>query len=136
MIGAYHETSEVITGDLPTPIKYFSPEMAQAYKQVEAIAQNRIIATLPSLLSEDIGLLIQPSEDEKRIVKYADKLTAYIKCIEETKVNNTEFDNAKNTIEKELREYNSNSVNYFLDTFIEGYSLTLDELTDNHDNEQ
>ena len=82
MIGAYHETGEIITGDLPTPIKYFSPEINVAYKKVEKVAEKRIIATLPKELKEDFAPLIQPTEKEKTLVKYADKLPALIKCVE------------------------------------------------------
>lgn len=129
MVGAYHETGEVVTGDLPTPIKYFTPEISSAYKKVEKIAEKRIIGTLPDELVDEFDTLIHPTKDEEKLVKYADKLTAYIKCIEELQSNNSEFIQAKNSIEKDLRAYNSNSVNYFMDTFIEAYKLTLDELT-------
>ncbi len=129
MMGAYHETGEVITGDLPTPIKYFSPEIRDAYKDVESIAEQRIISTLPDELKADMQSLIQPTAEEKRLVKCADKLTAYIKCVEELALGNPEFKQALRSIEKELKSYNSNSVNYFLDTFVESYKLSLDELT-------
>ena len=91
MMGAYHETSEVITGDLPTPIKYFSKEMRDSYKSVEKIANDTLLATLPEELVSDFDELINANEEEYRLVKYADKLTAYIKCIEETACGNTEF---------------------------------------------
>ena len=129
MMGAYHETSEVITGDLPTPIKYFSPEMKTAYKKVEKVAEKRILETLPVEIADEFVFLVQPNGDEKKLVKYADRLTAYIKCIEEIKCNNAEFASAKETIEKELRGYKSKSVDYFMDTFIEAFRLTLDEIS-------
>ncbi len=131
MIGAYHETGEIITGDLPTPIKYFSPEINAAYKKVEKVAEKRIIATLPEELKEEFSPLIQPTEKEKKLVKYADKLTAYIKCVEEVQGNNNEFKSAHTAMERELKGYNSPSVNYFMETFIGAYRLTLDELTEN-----
>ena len=130
MIGAYHETGEVITGDMPTPIKYFSPEINSAYKKVERIAEKRILATLPKELYEDFASLVQPSEEEKRIVKYADKLTAYIKCVEETTCNNSEFSEALRSTERELRGFNSPAVDYFMDSFVEAYKLTLDGLAE------
>ena len=108
MIGAYHETGEVITGDMPTPIKYFSPEINY----------------------EDFASLVQPSEEEKRIVKYADKLTAYIKCVEETTCNNSEFSEALRSTERELRGFNSSAVDYFMDSVVEAYKLTLDGLAE------
>ena len=130
MIGAYHETGEVITGDMPTPIKYFSPEINSAYKKVERIAEKRILSTLPEELYEDFASLVQPSEEEKRIVKYADKLTAYIKCVEETTCNNSEFSEALRSTERELRGFNSSAVDYFMDSFVEAYKLTLDGLAE------
>lgn len=129
LAGAYHETGEVITGDMPTPIKYFSPEINSAYKKVEKIAEKRILNTLPSELFDEFQPLVQPSQEEKKLVKYADKITAYIKCVEELNSNNTEFTQAKRAIEEELRAFDSKSVNYFLETFLPAYSLTLDELS-------
>ena len=128
MIGAYHETSEVITGDLPTPIKYFSKEMRESYKSVEKIANDTLLATLPPELIEDFDTLINASEEEYKLVKYADKLTAYIKCIEETACGNSEFKQAGKSILAELQSFKSKSVDYFLQVFIPAYSLTLDEL--------
>ncbi len=128
MMGAYHETSEVITGDLPTPIKYFSKEMRDSYKSVEKIANDTLLATLPQELLPDFDELINTSEEEYCLVKYADKLTAYIKCIEETTCGNTEFKQAGKSILAELKSFKSNSVNYFLKVFIPAYSMTLDEL--------
>lgn len=130
MIAAYHETGEVITGDLPTPIKYFSPEINTAYKKVERIAEKRILSTLPDELKDEFAGLVQPTKEEEQLVKYADKITAFVKCVEELKVNNTEFERAHRTIGNELRAYGSASVNYFLDTFVEAYRLSLDELTE------
>ena len=129
MAGAYHETGEVVTGDLPTPIKYFTPEISSAYKKVEKIAEKRIIGTLPEELEKEFTSLIQPTKEEAKLVKYADKITAYIKCIEELQSDNSEYIQAKRGIEKELSECDSKSVKYFMDTFIEAYKLTLDEVT-------
>ena len=134
MIGAYHETGEIITGDLPTPIKYFSPEINVAYKKVEKVAEKRIIATLPKELKEDFAPLIQPTEKEKTLVKYADKLTALIKCVEELQSNNNEFKSAHSSLEAELKAYDSPSVDYFMEHFIGAYKLTLDELTEGDEN--
>lgn len=129
MAGAYHETGEVITGDLPTPIKYFSPEIASAYKKVERSAEDRILATLPADLKEDFVSLVRPSDEERKLVKCADKLTAYIKCEEEIAAGNAEFKNARETIYNELRTYKQKSVAYFLETFLPAFRLTLDELS-------
>ncbi len=128
MIGVYHETSEVITGDLPTPIKYFSKEMRDSYKSVEKIANDTLLATLPQEFVVDFDELINADDEEYLLVKYADKLAAYIKCIEETSCGNTEFRQAGESILSELKSFNSGSVNYFLEVFIPAYSMTLDEL--------
>ena len=129
MIGAYHEASEVITGDMPTPINYFSPEMRDAYKSVESVARETILSTLPEEFRGEYDGIINATPEEYRLVKYADKLTAYIKCVEETANGNSEFKKAAKTIEKELRAYKSKSVDYFLDTFVPPFALTLDDLS-------
>ncbi len=129
MIGAYHEASEVITGDMPTPIKYFSPEMRDAYKSVESVARETILSTLPEEFRGEYDGIINATPEEYRLVKYADKLTAYIKCVEETANGNSEFKKAAKSIEKELRAYKSKSVDYFLDTFVPPFALTLDDLS-------
>ncbi len=129
MMGAYHETGEVITGDMPTPIKYFSPEINTAYKKVEKVAETRILDTLPPELLAEFRPLVQPSGKEKQLVKCADKLTAYIKCVEETAAGNNEFKQALKAIEKELDGLEFKSVKYFADTFVGAYKLTLDELS-------
>lgn len=129
MIGAYHETGEVITGDLPSPIKYFSPEMSAAYKRVESKAEDRILATLPPELTDEFSSLVRPSPEEKKLVKYADKLTAFLKCVEECASGNMEFTPALNSIRAELDSADARSVKYFLDHFANAYSLTLDELS-------
>lgn len=129
MIGAYHEASEVITGDMPTPIKYFSPEMRDAYKSVESVARETILSTLPEEFRGEYDGIINATQEEYRLVKYADKLTAYIKCVEETANGNSEFKKAAKSIEKELRAYKSKSVDYFLDTFVPPFALTLDDLS-------
>lgn len=129
MIGAYHEASELITGDMPTPIKYFSPEMRDAYKSVESVARETILSTLPEEFRGEYDGIINATPEEYRLVKYADKLTAYIKCVEETANGNSEFKKAAKSIEKELRAYKSKSVDYFLDTFVPPFALTLDDLS-------
>ena len=129
MIAAYHEAGEVITGDMPTPIKYFSPEINAAYKKVEKVAEDRILGTLPDDLAGDFAALVQPGGEEKKLVKYADKLTAYIKCVEEIATGNAEFKKASESIYRELKGFGSKSVEYFLDTFVEAYKLSLDELS-------
>ena len=104
-------------------------EQSLPYKKVEKIAQKRILGTLPQEIANEFMPLLQIDGEEKKLVKYADKLTAYIKCVEEVNCNNAEFISAKNSIEKELRGYKSKSVDYFMDTFIEAFRLSLDDLS-------
>ena len=125
----FHETSEVLTGDLPTPIKYFNPEIRDAYKKLESYSNERLLCHLPSELSAEYAKIIDSRDDiEHRFVKYADKICAYIKCIDEVKMSNTEFYKAEKTIYKEIRGYRSPEVDYFMDNFIEAYRLSLDDL--------
>lgn len=124
----YHEASEVITGDLPTPIKYYNPAINQAYKELEKIASDKLEKTLPTELQSLYSDYLNPDGEEKIIVKAADKLAAYIKCIEEISVGNKEFVKAKASIGKTLESYTLPEVKYFIENFIPAFSLTLDEL--------
>lgn len=125
----FHETSEVLTGDLPTPIKYFNPEIRDAYKKLESYSNDRLLTHLPSELSAEYDKIINSNDEvEHKFVKYADKICAYIKCIDEVKMSNSEFYKAEKTICQEIRDYNSAEVNYFMDNFIEAYRLSLDDL--------
>ena len=125
----FHETSEVLTGDLPTPIKYFNPEIRDAYKKLESYSNNKLLTHLPSELSAEYAKIINDTDEtEHRFVKYADKICAYIKCIDEVKMSNTEFYKAEKTIYKELRDYRCPEVDFFMDNFIEAYKLSLDDL--------
>ena len=125
----FHETSEVLTGDLPTPIKYFNPEIRDAYKKLEQYSNERLLAHLPKELAEEYCKIINDNSSvEHAFVKYADKLCAYIKCLDEVKMSNSEFSKAEKTILEEIRAFNRPEVDYFVDNFIEAYKLTLDEL--------
>ncbi len=126
----YHEVGEVITGDLPTPIKYFNPEIKNAYKDLEKQATERILGMLPNELKEEYDKYLLPDTDSKeyKFVKYADRLSAYIKCIEELKAGNLEFKKAKTTIGAELKKITEPAVVYYLKEFIPTFELTLDEL--------
>jgi len=123
----FHDTSEIITGDMPTPVKYHNPEIRDAYKKVEKIAEDKLISMLPEDLRETFVPLYQPEEDVEKIIKAADRISALIKCIEETDMGNKEFKEAKVSIEKSVRSLNLKEADIFLDEFIEGFSLTLDE---------
>ncbi len=127
----YHETSEVLTGDLPTPIKYYNPEIRKSYKDIEAIANNKLISMLPEELRDDYRKLIELSSDsyEATLIKAADKISAYIKCIEEMRSGNREFAKAESALRKEVDSYRHlEEVAYFCDTFISSFRKTLDEL--------
>ncbi len=126
----YHEVSEVITGDLPTPIKYFNPQIKTAYKDVEKDACNKLLGMLPEELKGEYEKYILPDMDcyEWKIVKVADRLSAYLKCVEEIKSGNSEFKKAKNHIEKELKACEMDEVKYFLENVAPAYALPLDEL--------
>lgn len=130
MIALFHETGEVITGDMPTPIKYFNSDITKAYKAIEAESETRIVATLPDELSPEIGALVGGgSETEKQLVKYADTLAAYVKCLEETAQGNTEFAEAESSTLKKLKAYKSAEVDFFIKEFVTAFGLSLDKLS-------
>ncbi|CDE19155.1 metal dependent phosphohydrolase [Acidiphilium sp. CAG:727] len=129
-LAVYHETSEVVTGDLPTPIKYFNREINSAYKSLERDANERLIAKLPEELQNRYRefILDDPSSEEHKLMKYADRICAYIKCLEEMKVGNKEFLKAKESIGKELSNADDEAVKYFIKNVLPTFSKTLDEL--------
>lgn len=130
-IAAYHETGEVITGDLVTPIKYYNPAITKAYKDVEKVAEETMITMLPEEFQGEFRALIQPKDEyEKKIVKAADTLAAYAKCIEELKTGNVEFSKAKETVLHKLHEMNMPCVEDFLKEFMPSFEVTLDELNE------
>ncbi|WMJ78136.1 MULTISPECIES: 5'-deoxynucleotidase [unclassified Sedimentibacter] len=131
LFAIYHDSSEILTGDMPTPIKYFNPAINNAYKEVELSASKTLLKMLPEdFYQEYEPILIPEAEDEEvwKTVKAADKLSAYIKCIEEEKSGNREFTNAKQSIFRELSSMNRQDVKIFMDEFLGGYGLTLDEM--------
>lgn len=125
----YHDASEIFTGDLPTPIKYFDPDILHAYKRVESVASSKLLASLPKEMRNSYAqLLSAESSDSSNIVKAADKLAAYIKCLEEIKSGNQEFKLAAEQIHYKLKSMNMSEVDYFIEHFIPAFELTLDEL--------
>lgn len=124
----YHDTSEIITGDMPTPIKYYNNEIKTAYKQIEAVAQNQLTAMLPDDFKEDFEKIYNPDPDTHRLIKAADRISALIKCNEEINMGNREFAVAKETIEKSIKEMNCKEAEVFIEEFLPAFSLTLDEL--------
>ncbi len=128
VVALYHDASEILTGDMPTPIKYYSPEIKEAYKQVEAVAEGKLIAMLPAELQPQFAPIISnPDEDIHRIVKAADKLSAYIKCVEEVAAGNAEFKVAKEQTYAALLDSKLPALDYFMAHFLDSFSLTLDE---------
>ncbi len=125
----YHDASEILTGDMPTPIKYYNPEIKEAYKQVERIAGNRLLDMLPPELRPSYEhLVLEDDKELEPIVKGADKLSAYIKCVEEQKAGNTEFDSAAAVTMQTLRSLHREEMDWFIDHCLEAFSLNLDQL--------
>ena len=130
LYATYHEISEVMTGDLPTPIKYYNRSIHGAYKELEKSACETIVGTLPKELQSSIAPFVMADEEsvEYKLVKAADRLAAYIKCLEELRSGNGEFSKAKKSIEKDLHSRKMPEVEYFFEHFIPSFSLTLDDL--------
>jgi len=130
LYAVYHESAEVMTGDLPTPIKYFNNSIHGAYKQLEDRALDKLLKTLPAELADEMTENVKPDTDsyEYALMNAADRLAAYVKCLEEMRCGNKEFALAKQTIEQDLHSRNMKEVEYFFDNFIDAFSLTLDEL--------
>ena len=125
----YHDASEILTGDLPTPIKYYNPSIKDAYKQVERIAGNRLLDMLPQeLRSSYEHLVLEDDEEVAPIVKGADKLSAYIKCVEEQKAGNTEFDSAAAVTMQALKTMGREEMDWFIENCLPAFSLNLDQL--------
>ena len=125
----YHDASEILTGDLPTPIKYYNPDIKEAYKQVERIAGERLLQMLPPELQpfyEDA--LLESDEEIAVIVKAADKLSAYIKCIEEQKAGNSEFESAATQTMASMKQMQRPELDWFIDNCLGAFSLNIDQL--------
>lgn len=132
LLGLYHDVSEILTGDLPTPVKYFNPEIKSAYDKVENVACEKLLNTLPEDLRDDFSFLFYKNDNDEElwnIVKAADKLSALIKCIEERKAGNLEFSKAEQTTIAALENMNMAEVNDFINEFLPSYELTLDQIT-------
>ena len=125
----YHDASEILTGDMPTPIKYDNPAIRNAYRDVESVAAGKLLGMLPLELQGDFApVLTQVPPEIEKLVKAADKLSAHIKCLEELKAGNREFRQAADQTRRALESFQLPEVQYFLDTFLDSFSLTLDEL--------
>ncbi len=130
LLALYHDAPEILTGDMPTPVKYDNPAIRDAYKQVEAVSAGKLLSMLPEDLREDYGPLFFAGdgwEQEKRLVKAADKLSALIKCVEELGQGNREFLSARRSTEQAIRAMGLPAADCFLEEFLPAYELTLDE---------
>ena len=125
----YHDASEILTGDLPTPIKYYNPDIKEAYKQVERIAGNRLLDMLPQQLRSSYEQYVLESDETlEPIVKAADKLSAHIKCLEEQKAGNTEFDTAARQSWDAMKAMARPELDWFLDNCLPAFALNIDQL--------
>ena len=131
VLAIFHDSTEIITGDMPTPIKYFNPQINEAYKKIENVAADKLISMLPEDLKEDFEEIIKANGEQdkelKKYVKAADKFSALIKCIEELRMGNDEFIKAKDTIEASLKNMNLPEAEVFEKEFLPSFSLALDE---------
>lgn len=132
LLALYHDTTEVITGDMPTPVKYYNDDIKNVYKDIEHIAGERLLSMLPEEFREDYIPMFEQTEEDKELwalVKSADKISALIKCIEEHRMGNLEFEKALEAQERLIEEIPLEEVKYFKKEFLEAYYLTLDEHT-------
>lgn len=132
ILAVFHDSTEIITGDMPTPIKYFNNTIKDAYMDIENAAADRLCSLLPEDFREDMELIIKQNSDEdkelKKFVKAADRFSALIKCIEELRMGNEEFRQAKTGIEKSIKEMNMPEAEVFSKEFLPAFSLSLDEM--------
>lgn len=132
LIALFHDSTEIITGDMPTPIKYYNGNIQGAFKEIEAEAARRLLSMLPEDFKEDYESIFFPKQEEEyiwKLVKAADKLSALIKCIQEEKAGNTEFSSAKESITEAIKELQVKEAEIFMGEFMVSYYKNLDELT-------
>lgn len=128
-LAVYHDATEVLTGDLPTPVKYHSQELRGAYGQVEEMAAERLLAMLPDDMKPSFAPYLTPPEGySRRVVKAADRISAYVKCVEEQRAGNHEFDAAGENLRRDIEAIDLPEVQDFIRTFIPAFFMTLDEL--------
>lgn len=130
VIAVFHDVPEIITGDLPTPVKYFSSDISQAYKKVEAAAVDVLVSQIPNDIADDYRSILEPDDAELiSLVKAADKISALIKCIEERKSGNNDFLQAEKQTLESIKRMNLPEADLFIREFLPAYELTLDEQT-------
>ncbi|EPR13284.1 5'-deoxynucleotidase [Ruminiclostridium papyrosolvens] len=131
ILAMFHDCNEIITGDMPTPIKYYNPQISKIYKDIEDISKEKIISMLPEEMADEYYSLFFKNPDDMncwKLVKAADRISAYIKCIEEVKAGNNEFKKARETILQTITEIDLPEVRYFMERFIPSFNLSLDEI--------
>ena len=129
VLALFHDASEVLTGDLPTPVKYFNPDIRTAYQAIESVAKQKLFDMVPAELHADYRALFLDGDGEcGQLVKAADRLAAYLKCLEELSAGNHEFSRAEKTLRESVENLDLPEVVYFLRTFAPSFKLTLDEL--------
>ena len=130
LLGLYHDAPEILTGDMPTPIKYHSGRISEAYHEVEHVAASRLIKMLPVELRSELAPLIsgEVGDDAKALIKAADRLSAYIKCVEERKAGNLEFVSAEAQTRRRIEDMHLPEADYFLEHFMPAFEKNLDEL--------
>lgn len=130
VLGMYHDVTEIITGDMPTPIKYYNPLIRDAYKEVEQVAEEQMLSGIsPDIRERYRGVLLETEEEAElwKYVKAADKISAYIKCIEEKKTGNRDFEDAEVTIYNAINDMGLPEADYFMKEYIPAYMLTIDK---------
>lgn len=133
LLAMFHDCSEVLTGDMPSTIKYFNPAIADEYKKIEAFAENKLLSMLPEEFLEDYEPLVlgnKADEKDRKLVKQADSICAYLKCLEEISAGNNEFVHAKRRLAKTVKERSSPASEYFMQTFVPSFELSLEEISD------
>lgn len=139
ILAMYHDAGEILTGDLPTPVKYFNPAIRDAYQAVESVATARLLSMLPPDLAGDFRPILEPDrqdpviDESMRLIKAADRISAYLKCVEEGKAGNREFQNAGQSTLAKIESMDLPEVRHFMRDFVPSFSLTLDELDTNTD---
>lgn len=131
ILAMFHDCNEIITGDMPTPIKYYNPQISKIYKDIEDISKEKIISMLPEEMADEYYSLFFKNPDDVecwKLVKAADRIAAYIKCIEEVKAGNNEFKKASDSILFSINEISLPEVQYFMDKFMPSFNLSLDEI--------
>lgn len=130
LLGMFHDSTEIITGDMPTPVKYYNPIIRDAYKEVENVAKNELLMGLPENMRSIYEPLLTDTKEEEQLWKYvkaADKMSAYIKCLGEIQMGNKDFDKAADTIKEALINMHMPEVDYFMENFMPAYMMTIDE---------